>query len=482
MTSKRKAEIQRKLSMTTLPKPPDDLAERIKRDIPDSLFATPEQERDRFARSLGFNLRVAASILLLITSALVGVHVLTRVGEEPIPAAAMSKQADRVTAAAESDAAAPASAAAAPAPVAQEVVVNRAEPASKLAFAARERKENEGSKSEAPSADEATGVRVAREQVAAAEEARPVAEPQAMQPAAIAMATPAPPAAPAPAPPAQVEAGFQGAVVGGVVGGNTATAAKRRAESTTTSLARDARSSLGKASETVFGVSTDRGAFDRLKSAIEQGEKPTASTVDIEALVNYFAGTAERVRRDVQLDVEASATPVGSDKWEWIVRVSIDTPRSGTPAVVATNARVDIEFDGHAVVSQERVGGSTSTSALQGSLRNNTAVTMLHEVRLRGNLRPWQRVATITLSYLGRDGRRNTAERRLYVKDFSAWSAASRRHRIASLGAVWAETLQGASAESAEVAQRAEELATQDPRDGRARELANLASATSASF
>jgi hypothetical protein len=60
-----------------------------------------------------------------------------------------------------------------------------------------------------------------------------------------------------------------------------------------------------------------------------------------------------------------------------------------------------------------------------------------------------------------------------------SWSRSSRRHRLASLGAVWAESLKGTPAGS-EVVRRAEELATQDPGDVHARELARAVSASAA--
>src|SRR6185436_16165818 len=67
MTSKRKAEIQRKLSLTVVPRPPADLLDRIKGDIP--RYLNVEAERERFSRSIAFNLRIAASIIVLISVA-----------------------------------------------------------------------------------------------------------------------------------------------------------------------------------------------------------------------------------------------------------------------------------------------------------------------------------------------------------------------------------------------------------------------------
>src|SRR6478736_4107624 len=92
MTTKRKAELQRRLSMASMPKPPAGLADRIKADIPDLL--TTARERERLSSSIAFNLRVAASIILLISSAYLGVQLLSRAGRNearPATAVAMMK-------------------------------------------------------------------------------------------------------------------------------------------------------------------------------------------------------------------------------------------------------------------------------------------------------------------------------------------------------------------------------------------------------
>src|SRR5690242_1154770 len=69
MNPKKKADLQRKLTLAQVPKPPADLAERIKRDIPPHLVMGAPSERDRFTRSIFFDMRVAAAVLLLVTSA-----------------------------------------------------------------------------------------------------------------------------------------------------------------------------------------------------------------------------------------------------------------------------------------------------------------------------------------------------------------------------------------------------------------------------
>ncbi len=82
MSPNRKADLQRKLAMAPIPKPPAGLAERIKSEIPQHLLVDVRKERERLSKSVVFNLRVAASILLLIGSAYLALHMLTRVEME----------------------------------------------------------------------------------------------------------------------------------------------------------------------------------------------------------------------------------------------------------------------------------------------------------------------------------------------------------------------------------------------------------------
>src|SRR5437588_6927673 len=79
MSPNRKADLQRKLAMAPIPKPPAGLADRIKSDIPQHLLVVDvRKERERFSRSISFNLRVAASVILLIGSVYLALQVLTR--------------------------------------------------------------------------------------------------------------------------------------------------------------------------------------------------------------------------------------------------------------------------------------------------------------------------------------------------------------------------------------------------------------------
>src|ERR1044071_6860941 len=77
MSPNRKADLQRKLAMAPIPKPPAGLAERIKSEIPQHLLVDARKERERLSRSIAFNLRVAASIILLVGSVYLALRVLS---------------------------------------------------------------------------------------------------------------------------------------------------------------------------------------------------------------------------------------------------------------------------------------------------------------------------------------------------------------------------------------------------------------------
>src|SRR5436190_24063354 len=78
MTAKRKAELQRKLALAPVPKPPVDLADRIKGEIPKHFAVDAEKERVRLRQAVAFNVRVAASIILLVSSVYLALHLLSR--------------------------------------------------------------------------------------------------------------------------------------------------------------------------------------------------------------------------------------------------------------------------------------------------------------------------------------------------------------------------------------------------------------------
>jgi hypothetical protein len=239
---------------------------------------------------------------------------------------------------------------------------------------------------------------------------------------------------------------------------------------------------LKKKSESVFGISTDDRAFERIKTAIEHGEQPESDTIDVAALVNYFAGSAKHESHDVKLEAEGSPAPVMSEPGRRLIRVTIDTqtadlaPGASIPPI-ATRAKIDVQFDNSAVVAYHLVGADNMQ--IEPTLLKNTSVTALYDVMLSPQGTGWQRVASFRLTYTSvADGRERTQEKMLRRRDLEkTWISASHRHRLASLGAVWGETLKGMAGAN-DVARRAEELASQAPEDAKARELADVANAT----
>lgn len=76
MNANRKADLQRKLAVAPVPKPPAGLAERIKTEIPKELRFDVNRERDRYSRSVRFSLAVAASVIVVISSAFLALRVM----------------------------------------------------------------------------------------------------------------------------------------------------------------------------------------------------------------------------------------------------------------------------------------------------------------------------------------------------------------------------------------------------------------------
>lgn len=517
MTSKRKAELQRKLSMSAVPRPPAGLSDRIKADIPQ--YLQTEVDRARFSGSVAFSMRVAASILLLITTAFVTLRLL-----EPTPnnqIASFTPKPKLVPAVTRYEATAPA---VAPPPqrageevrldITQEsdAPLSVAPAAPQVAFAPQmaegnrengvaagtfgsdeERKKDEGEGSAsvgdaagrlAPAA--AAGALDDRQSIASSITA---AEPPAAPVPAEAQVQTAESLAPAKAlardrAPSRTRSAPRAAAPAPVV--MPAPPAEMPTPPSTSSLMSEAYAddlSLKQKPE-VFGISVDPNVFIGVKASLQKGTRPTNGSVNIDALVNYFAGPPARApRRSVNLEVEASPAPVEAEGDHAVLRFTVDTsritvaPRSSTPPA-ATNARLEIEIDGKAVAHFHRIGGDAPIQQ-ESTLLHNLSVTALYELELRPNLKATQRIATVRLRYRSvTDGKENVITRVVHGSDLARdWARASRRHRLASLGAVWSESLK-TRATRADVAKRAEELATQEPEDTRARELANAASAT----
>ncbi len=164
---------------------------------------------------------------------------------------------------------------------------------------------------------------------------------------------------------------------------------------------------------------------------------------------------------------------------------AIDTETTGAsrrPASppVATNVILQIQINPKFVATYRVIGAGKNLMVTEPVLLKNASVTGLVEMKLKPNVRRNQIVATVRFRYRNVvNGSDEIFVRNVRARDFEhTWLEASRRHRLATLGAVWGESLQG-TALASEVAKSAQQLATEAPGDSKARELAEAASASS---
>jgi len=482
MNPKRKADIQRKLSLNAVPRPPAGLAERIKADIPK--FLEIEAERRRFSGAIATQMRIAASILLLVTSLVVTIYLVSPEAEQIMaPSTAVFAPAGR-----DLPRAASAPTEEVRLEIAQEseipsFTVATPPPSAPMVAPMKKERANTSDDVESDFGTAAVGVETGRVADSFAPEAPPPpvsyerqqAVETAPEPRAFAEATPD--TRSRMAAPAAAERRDEAAVR------ESMTITASAPSLSIVRQANAAKSSL-EAKKEVFGISVDPAAFQRIRTLLEDGKRPSASDVDVEALVNYFAAAAAQPpRRGVALEVEASPAAIEADGDHAVLRFTIDTAKSdglrgGSIPPVAAEARIEVEFNDRVVARATRAG-SRGTLDGEMTLLAGTSVTSIYALEMKPNLRSRQTVATIRLHYRAvPTGRTQTIVRTIKAGDLSkSWSQATRRHRLASLGAVWGETLKGNEGGD-DVARRADELATQKPDDPLARALAAAANAS----
>jgi hypothetical protein len=382
MTRNRKADLQRKLTMAPVAKPPAGLADRIKSGIPQHFGFEGENERTKFRKSSMFNLRIAASIILLVSSLYLAVHLVSR----------NASNVEMRDATASNDAAAPAQKTAVALPnTPPEPGSARAQEHSDLpplprvpppaSIAAQPARERIAAAKHEESVAMSTGAPV---YVADAGQTQPMTE-------STSVVNTAPAPVPAPPPPPVAEAPVMTVEGGAPVLGRTV------AKSSAASQPRDA------------AAPPSVRNFYAIQQAISRGETPRAS--DAYAFVQHFAAP-ERTPADLRVELEASAAPLDSTKW--LLRVSVDAPgKTSTP--------VDLTF-GDAVAAHRPVIGSVAA--------NETA---LYEVEFKANAKPDETIATVRV---------RNATSTLRVADLRRWNEASPRMKRASLAAAWARTPQ----------------------------------------
>lgn len=495
MNTKRRAELQRKLTLNAVPRPPAGLAERIKADIPKYLEA--ESGPAKFARSMTFPMRIAASVVLVVTSVAVAMLFVSRNGEEKLASSvaaprpvifapqprsvAMTDTMSTTTAVARTEEVNLDIVEEAP-PVPQLAAARIAPPAiERQDFRDETKRENDAEDDYAAAGAEVAGViggsvdAPARPQSMAEVAAPPAAEPTVAQPAQTGFARQVPalaaPPPPAPVPPLERES---------ITITAEAPMVDARRERAMAKSASNAMLPQAKDKDNVFGISVSPEVFDNIRKTIESGQRPAPAAVNVEALVNYFAGPPEkRPRRGVRLEVEASPAAIPAKGDHAVLRFTLDTPdATSSESSVVSDARMEVVINSAVVLRTRRIGDSEPLAS-ESALRPGMSVTGLYALELKPGLRASQLVATVRLHYI-ENGKPQTITKVVHGHDLAkTWQRASRRHRLAALGALWGESLKGTTG-GVDVARRAEELATQEPDDSRARELARAASASAA--
>lgn len=378
MTRNRKAELQRKLAMAPVATPPAGLADRIKSEIPRQLGF--ESERAQARSSAMFNLRIAASIILLVSGLYIALRVLTpsELNQQPAKLSVKPKAASepRVAIAMPTTPPEPGSAREQPRsdlPPMPTTPPARVAPLPSVRIAEAKREEAIGVTTGAPAYVDTRQRETSFD-------------------AQIAAANTAPPAsAPAPAPPPSAAVAEQAPVMG-VMGG-----------------ALPKEQAAAKSSTFTTHESAPERDFEAIQELIIRGETPRLS--DTSAIVQHFA-SPERTPAHLRVEIEASGAPL--DPTKWLLRVSIDAPASAS-------ADIDLVF-GEAVAAHHALTGSPAL--------NETA---LYEIEFKPHATRDQIIATVKVG---------KTEETARVSDLQRWSAASTRMKRASLAAAWARTLQ----------------------------------------
>ncbi|MEA2166030.1 MAG: hypothetical protein QOK37_4157 [Thermoanaerobaculia bacterium] len=406
MTRNRKAELQRKLTMAPVETPPSGLADRIKNEIPRDFRFAPERERAHLRQSVSFNLRIAASIILLTSSLYFAIHLFSRASSNN---SAVAMKEERMTSPAARPAVAvlpvtppqPGSGRLLQSPADQPGLPKTPPPRIALALsddrlAEKKREESTGMAGGAPPAYVDTVARPA------------VAEPEPIL---------AENAAPQSIPAAQEH-----------------TYAPERADSglTAKTMAAPRAAAIAPpppppppAAETASSRALDAAPrnFIAIQQSIVNGETPRY--VDIATIVHHFSAP-DRAASGLRIELEASSAPLDATKW--LLRVSVDAPPSSQTAIVLTFG--------------DAVGVHRALSGVPAP--NETA---LYEIEFVANPSPDQTIAKV---------RAGNVDRTLRVADLHPWNAATPRMKRASLAAAWARTLQSHAPADAIVAKARE--------------------------
>lgn len=384
MNPNRRANLQRKLTLTPVPKPPAGLADKIKGEIPKHLLLDTERERERLSQSVAFNMRVAASILILVSSVYLGLQLIVRKSEERAPSLIGAKQAQKAT-----------------------PIVSRADKAKKNV--------DELTEASRPAAKVAVGQTKPTRQRGLMDEKRDIARREAKEEAPVAALAAPPAAAPSAAPPAAAES-------------IRVTAGAPKSDRAVVGLGSAKTASLQKpAPASNFGVESDQQEYDRMVAALDRGERP--EDVNVAALVQHFASPAAVPGNAVGLETEVTASPFAQRKR--FLRVSVDV------AAPISDASLDINFKDSELTHRALTGQIRGRAV---SMKANSSVTLLQEFEPRPRVES-SPVANVRLVYRSADGDRRTIEKEVTTTDFRVWSDASLRMKSAVLAALLGDAL-----------------------------------------
>ncbi|HXH90726.1 MAG TPA: hypothetical protein VNN25_04025 [Thermoanaerobaculia bacterium] len=398
MTHNRKADLQRKLAMASVATPPDGLADRIKNDIPNDLRFAPESARKQMRQSAMFNLRIAASIVLLVSSLYFALHLFSRAGSNANAVATFHEPAS------------------APAPMRPANVTLPNIPPQPGSIHAQQ------------AADLPTLPGAPPSSIGSVQPAMRLSEKKREEAVGMTAGTPAyvdtveaPTAAPEPmivtnaAPSPGRVAEMEGFAPERAKSDLATTAKTSAAPSIASAQAAGALAPPPPAAAPRMAEARDAAParnFVAIEESIARGETPRNGDLDV--IVRHFAAP-ESVPSGVRVELEASSAPLDASKR--LLRVSVD-------AATSNGEDITLTF-GDAVESHH---------ALTGTLAPNE--TALYEIEFKRTATPDQMIASVKVGGVTRTIRGN---------DLHTWNSASTRMKRASLAAAWARTLQSRS-------------------------------------
>ncbi len=400
MTRNRKADLQRKLAMAAVATPPDGLADRIKNEIPNDLRFAPERARKQMRQSAMFNLRIAASIVLLVSSLYFALHLLSRSGSNTSAVALQER-------------------ASAPAPMRQANVTLPNTPPQPGSVHPQQAADLPTLSGAPPSSigsvqpamrlaekkhEEAVGMTAGAPAYVDTVEAAPAAT----EPMIVTNAAPSPGAA------AEMEGFAPERAKSDLAATAKTSAAQSIASAQATGVSPPPPPAAAHRMDDAHDAATRN--FVAIEESIARGETPRSGDLDV--IVRHFSAP-ENVPSGIRVELEASSAPLDATKR--LLRVSVDAPASSREDITLTF--------GDAIESHRALIG-----ALTGALAPNE--TALYEIEFKRTATPDQTIARVKVGGVTRT---------LRGSDLHPWNFASTRMKRASLATAWARTLQSRS-------------------------------------